>query len=169
MRGLKVLILMVIPALLFANEHDSATDIVPRTVNFIIFIGIIYYLLNDKIKEFLYNRTQSIQSQLQEVENKLQETKKQVEDAQAELDKAKQLATELVENAKNELDIIKEKITSKYDEEIAYISKSFEDRVELETKKAKKEVVEEVLDELLKDGLSLDQKDLTQIVMKKVA
>ena len=169
MNSLKLLLLIAVPALLFGSEHGSEVDIVPRTVNFIIFVTILYYLLNDKLREFFSNRKNEIQNKLKMVEEKLAESNKKVENAKAELEKAKELASDLVENTKNELDNIKQRVINKYEEEIKIIEKSFEERVELEAKKMKKEVVEEVLDEILKDGLSLNQKDLTNIVLKKVA
>ena len=168
MKGL-VLLIAGLPILLFANEHASEVDIVPRTVNFIIFIAILYYLLNDKIKGFLNNRTNEIQSKLKMVDEKLAESNKKVETAKAELEKSKEIAANLLESTKNELENIKEKVLQKYEEEIKIIEKNFEERIELESKKMKKEVVEEVLDEILKDGLSLNQKDLTNIIIKKVA
>jgi len=169
MKSLKLLLLITVPALLFGSEHGSEVDIVPRTVNFIIFVAILYYLLNDKLRDFFNNRKKEIQNELKMVEEKLAESNKKTEDAKAELEKAKELASSLVENTKNELDNIRQKVINKYEEEIKVVEKAFEERIELETKKMKKEVVEEVLDEILKDGLSLDQKDLTNIVLKKVA
>jgi len=168
MRSL-VLLIVGLPVLLLANEHVSEVDIVPRTVNFIIFIAILYYLLNDKIRDFFSNRKNEIQARLKMVDEKLSESNKKVEDAKAELKKSKQIASDLVENTKNELEHIKQKVLDKYEEEIKIIEKNFEERIELETKRMKKEVVEEVLDEILKDGLNLNQKDLTNIVLKKVA
>lgn len=40
------------PLALFASE-GAETDIIQRTVNFVIFAGILWYLLAEKIKAFL--------------------------------------------------------------------------------------------------------------------
>ena len=60
------------PVALFASEGaETNYDIVQRTVNFIIFAAILWYLLADKIKAFLANRTLSIQSELDKVQETL--------------------------------------------------------------------------------------------------
>ena len=169
MKNLKILLIVVLPVLLFGNEKVAEVDIVPRTVNFIIFIAILYYLLSDRLKEFFRNRRSQIQAKLNKVDEELAKSAKKVEDAKAELEKAKTIATDLVENTKDELDNIKQKIIDKYEEEIKIIKKGFEEKIEIESKRVKKEVVEEVIDEILKDGLNINQKDLTKIVLKKVA
>ena len=52
MKRILLLGLALVPVALFANEGAKETDIVQRTVNFIIFAGILWYLLADKIKAF---------------------------------------------------------------------------------------------------------------------
>ena len=170
MKKILLLIFALLPVSLFATSGDVETDIIPRTVNFLIFAAIIYYLLADKVKGFLDDRTKSIQSELDEVQNRLEESRKKVEDAKAELEKAKQIATDLVKEARADVDNIKNRIAKSYEDDMAYLLKSFEEKVELETKKSTKEVVSEVLEELMgKDNFAITQDDLANIVLKKVA
>ena len=157
------------PLALFASG-DVQTDILPRTVNFLIFGAIIYYLLADNLKEFFTGRTASIQSELDEVQTTLDESEKKVRDAKAELEKAKQIAQELVSDAQGDLDDIKTKISSTCDHDISYLEKSFNEKIELEAKKANKNVVAEVLEELFNDdSVSMSQNDLSKVILKKVA
>ena len=50
----KILLISLGVAALFASEAASGhTDIVPRTINFIIFVALLWYLVGDKIKNYL--------------------------------------------------------------------------------------------------------------------
>ena len=51
MKKMLFIILALSPLALFASE-DVQTDIIPRTVNFLIFAGIVYFILADKLKDF---------------------------------------------------------------------------------------------------------------------
>jgi F-type H+-transporting ATPase subunit b len=160
---------LLMPAILLAGE-DGQTDIVPRTVNFFIFAAIIYYLLADKIKTFFNDRTQSIQNQLDEVQMKLEESKQKIEAARVDLENAKNIASELVKNALADVNSIKNKSEIAYQNEMNGLMKNFNDKVALETRKAKKIVANEILSELFSDdNISITRDNLQNIILKKVA
>jgi F-type H+-transporting ATPase subunit b len=163
------IIFALTPLALFASG-EVETDIVPRLVNFVIFAAIIYYLLAEKIKDFFLGRTKSIQSELDEVQRVLEQSEKKVTDAKAELENSKQLALTLVQEAKSDIDSIKQSIEESFEKETSNLNASFGAKIELEAKKAKKQIVEEVLHELLaSENIELSQEDLTKIILKKVA
>jgi len=161
---------VIIPVSLFASDTNVETDILERTVNFFIFAAIIYYLLSDRLKAFFNERTESIQSELDKVQNLLKESDKKLVDAKQEVENAKKVAEELVSIAKSDVEAIKTKIKIAAEHEVTALSKSFENKTELEVRKVKKEVVENVLNQLLTDdNIALSQKDLANIILKKVA
>lgn len=163
-------LLALAPLALFASDANVETDILERTVNFLIFISIIYYLLADKIKIFLTGRTASIQSELDKVQEMLKASETKVAEAKLEIENAKKIASELVESAKNDVDSIKNKIEKSVEQEIAYLSKSFDEKTALEARKVKKEVVESILNRLLSDdNIAMSQEDISNIILKKVA
>lgn len=169
MKKLLLLGLALAPLALFASE-GAETDIVQRTVNFIIFAAILWYLLADKIKAYFAERSLSIQAELDKVQDTLNASQKKIDGAAKDLEDAKVLAAEIVENAKTDVDSIKQKVVESADAEIAHFEKSFEEKVSVETRKAKKEVVAEVLEELFNsDSVELTQDELSNIVLKKVA
>ncbi len=169
-KKLLILLFISMPLSLFANDANVETDIVERTVNFLIFAAILYYLLADKLKTFFKDRTASIQSELDKVQEMVKESEKKVSDAKLEVENAKKVAEELVSSASSDVESIKAKIEATVEQEIAYMSRSFDEKTELETKKIKKEVVQNVLEELLKsENIELSQDELTSIVLKKVA
>lgn len=170
MKKLLLLGLTLSPLALLANSDGAETDIIQRTVNFIIFAGILWYLLADKIKAFFSQRSLDIQAELDKVEDTLKASKEKVDNAAASLDEAKKLSIEIVEAAKADIDSVKAKIEATIESEIANLGKNFDAKIEVETRKAKKEVVSEILNELLKsENIALSQEELANIVLKKVA
>jgi F-type H+-transporting ATPase subunit b len=170
MKKILLTILVVAPIALFANDANVHTDILERTVNFFIFAAIIYYLLADKLKTFFGDRTKSIQAELDKVQDLLKESDKKLSDAKQGIEDAKGIADELITSAKNDIEAIKTKIEVAVEQEITYLEKSFDEKTNLATRKVKKEVVQNVLDQLLSDdNIALSQEDLTNIVLKKVA
>ncbi|RXJ54633.1 F0F1 ATP synthase subunit B [Candidatus Marinarcus aquaticus] len=171
-RKLFVLIMLAFaPLALFASEGaETNYDIVQRTVNFVIFAAILWYLLADKIKAFFADRSLSIQAELDKVQDTLKESQAKVDDAALELEKAKKLAVEIVDGANAEIDSIKAKIAQAVDNEIANLNKNFDEKIKVETRKLKVEIVEEVLNELLSsENIGVSQDELANIVLKKVA
>lgn len=157
------------PIALFASE-GTETDILQRTVNFIIFAAILYYLLADKIKVFFASRTESIQAELDKVQDTLKASEAKVDDASAKLAEAKKLAQEIVEVASSEVDSVKAKVLASVENDIVHLQKHFDEKIEVETRKAKDEVVAEILEELLSsENLDITQDELAAIVLKKVA
>ena len=141
----------IAPVALLAGEGaETDYDIVQRTVNFIIFAGILWYLLADKIKAYFADRTLSIQAELDKVQDTLKASQDKVADAVKQLDDAKKLAAEIVEGAKADIDSVKQKVAENVDSDIANLEKNLEEMMKVETSKAKREIVAEVLEELLK-------------------
>jgi F-type H+-transporting ATPase subunit b len=170
MKRIILLGLALAPVALLAQEGAVETDIVQRTVNFIIFAGILWYLLADKIKAYFAERSLSIQAELDKVQDTLKASEDKVTDAQKQLDDAKKLAAEIVETAKADIDSVKQKVSVAVDSDIANLEKNLDEMIKVETSKAKREVVAEILDELLKsDNIKLSQDELANIVLKKVA
>ena len=170
MKRILLLGLALAPVALLANEGAVETDIVQRTVNFIIFAGILWYILADKIKAFFAERSLSIQAELDKVQDTLKASQEKIKDAQKKLEEAKKIATEIVEGAKADIDSVKQKVAAAVESDIANLNKNLDEMMKVETSKAKKEVVNEVLEELLSsENIKLTQNELVNIVLKKVA
>jgi F-type H+-transporting ATPase subunit b len=171
MKKILLTLLVVVPGVLFANEHqDIPIDILERTVNFFIFVAIVYYLLADKLKIFFQDRTKSIQADLEKAQELIKESDKKLAAAKQEVENAKRIADEMVSSAHNDTQKIKAKIEEAVEQEISFVSKSFDAKAELEMKRMKKEVVRDVLNQLLSnDNIALSQEDLANIILKKVA
>jgi len=155
---------------LAASTPIGESDFIYRVINATIFFGILYYLVNDVVRNFFKNRTASIASKLDEVSKKLQASKQARKDAQLELEKVKAKAAEIVENAKKECQLIASKIEAQCDDDLKNLEKAYDEKLKLEKAKVTKEVVREILDELLsEDVASIDQEKFIKLVQKKVA
>ncbi len=169
MRKILFIIIALTPLTLLASDTVE-TDIKQRVFNFVIFAGILYYLLAEKLKTFLSDRTKSIQNELDEVQNTLEESKNKIDEANLNLEESKIIASKLVSQAQNDVNSIKQKIKKTYDDEIESLSKSYDDKLSIETKKSKEIVVNEVLSEVLSENnIRITQDDLVNIVLKKVS
>jgi F-type H+-transporting ATPase subunit b len=166
-----LLILGVFLTSLFANEaaHVSIakTDFIPRVVNFIIFVGILWYLLADKIKVFYSSRSKNIADSFAKVEEKLRESKQEKELLKTKVEEAHKRAEEIIQTAKKEAELIKARIIENAKAEIDIMNKQFEEYKLYEESKMKKEVVAEYLSNLTKD-IHLSSEEVANIVTKKV-
>jgi len=167
---LRYILLLLSPTLLLAAGGFEGTDIVPRTINFVIFASILYYLLADTIKRMYKGRITGIADRLDSIQIKVKESVDAKKRAQEKVEEAKVNAKALIENSKKEAQMLVEKVLSDNSKELLNLEKVFRDKTDIETRKMRRDVVMGVLDQIFdKDSISLDKKELVEIVMKKVA
>ncbi len=169
---IRYFLLMLAPVLLLASgAHESGTtDIIPRTINFLIFAAILYYLIAQPAKEFYLGRKGDIANRLDSIQVKLRESNSKKEIALQKVEEAKTSARVIVETAKKEALLISEKINADLMLEIENLDKAFNDKTIIEKRKMTRAVVSDVLDEMFKEGsIALDQDEIVKIINKKVA
>ncbi len=170
MRRVVLLMGVLLPVFVLASEGEGSTDIVARTLNFIIFAAILYYLIANPIRNFFKQRREGIASKLEEVQKRVEEAKVLKEQAQKELQEAKENAKSLLETTHKEIALLKEKFKEDLALELSILEKSYEERMEIESRKIVRESIKEVLDEMFKkEGAVLDKKSLVDILLKKAA
>lgn len=170
--GKIVLVLTALSSLVFASAAaDGAhTDIVQRTVNFILFAGILWYLIAKPTKNFFANRSASIADELSSVQAKLNESVQKKKDALVKISEAEKLAVEILEGAKKESKILNDSILQQCENDLANLEKAHESKLELAQRRMVASVVEEVLQEVVKEGASELSKDaMVNVILKKVA
>jgi F-type H+-transporting ATPase subunit b len=149
---------------------EGGTDIVQRSVNFIIFAGILYYLLADPIKSFFQGRTADIRAELDRVQEKMKESKTAKEVALQKIEDAEKFAADLAENSKKENKILNDNIMQQCDFDLKNIEKQNGSLMELEQRKMLRGVVDSMMNDLLaQETASFDQDAMAQLIMKKVA
>lgn len=181
MKKLALYALFLVPAVVLAasgNPEESkyfevtgrTTDFFPRLVNFLIFAGLLYYLLANPIKNFFKGRQAGIESQLKEIEAKLQAAKDEKRDAEERVEEAEARAAQIIEDAKKEAVILAEGIARAGETELEVMDKQFAEKLTMEEKKSAREVIDEVLSEsITSDDIMLDESKVVEIVKKKVA
>ena len=173
MKKLLYILILILPVFVYASgasEGSEGTDIIPRTVNFLIFAAILYYFIANPIKDFFTGRKNSIAGRLSAIQEKLKESSNQKNEAKELIEKAKIEAKSIMEVSKNETEILKAKILENHKMDIENLEKSFDDQTSIEQRKMTRTVISEVLDEVFaKDSLLLKKDELLDIVMKKVA
>jgi len=171
--NVKYLSLLLLPAYALASGDAEAsgsgeTDIFWRVINFAIFFGILYYLLADTIKTFFKEREEGIAGRLSAVEEKLKEAKAEKEAAAQKAKDAGTASADLIEVAKKEAELMVSKINETLVHDKEQLEKSYADRIDIEAKKMKKEVVNEVLEDMFKSD-NISNEDMLNIIKKKVA
>ncbi|SFZ97999.1 ATP synthase F0 sector subunit b [hydrothermal vent metagenome] len=181
MKKIILLSLVLIPAVLLASSGHGeesrylvltgrANDFWPRTVNFIIFASLLYYLLANPIKSFFQNRKKDIADQLKDIELKLQVAKDAEKNAQLRLEESINNSDKIIADAELEAQILVAKITEASENELKHMEKQFEEKISLEEKKSVREVIDEVLtNNITNDDISIDEEKVVDIISRKVA
>jgi F-type H+-transporting ATPase subunit b len=152
------------------NAEHGGTDIIQRTVNFLLFVGLIWYLVAEPAKNYFASRSQAIADELRKVQDKLKETASLKKDALAKVSVAEKFATDLASNAKKENKIINDSIMNQCDADIETIIKQQAALIEFEQRKMVRGVVESTLKEVLsQNDSSFDKEAMANVILKKVA
>lgn len=152
------------------SAESSGTDIVQRTVNFLLFAGLIWYLVAEPVKNYFASRSQSIADEMKKVQDKLRETAALKKDALAKITAAEKFAQDLAVSSKKENKIVNDNIMSQCDVDIENMAKQQAILVEFEQRKMVRSVVEETLKEVLaQSDESFDKEAMANVILKKVA
>ncbi|MDY5185096.1 ATP synthase subunit B [Helicobacter trogontum] len=147
----------------------SKTDIIERLINFVIFVALMWYLLSDKLKAILQERTKSIANRLSQTQEKVNEIRAKKEKAQQRLKEAKEQAAEIISTAKKEANASVLRIEEKTKAQIANLLKANEEAMEFQEKILQKQLVAEILQEaFVSPALTLETRDYVEILEKKV-
>jgi F-type H+-transporting ATPase subunit b len=155
---------------LASEAGHGETDIVQRTVNFLLFAGLVWYLVGEPVKNFFASRSQSIADELKKVQERLEESVALKKEALAKISEAEKFAEELATSSKKENKIINDNIMAQCDVELEALSKQHASLKEFEQRKMVRSVVEEVVSETLKQSSdTFDKEAMANVILKKVA
>ncbi|WP_457744734.1 F0F1 ATP synthase subunit B [Sulfurimonas sp.] len=170
MSRILVLLLMISTYALASEAEHAGTDIVQRTVNFILFAGLVWYLIGEPVKNYFTSRSQSIADELKKVQEKLDESIALKKEALAKISEAEKFAEELAIASKKENKIINDGIMTQCEVELEILVKQNLSKQEFEERKMVREVVEDVVNETLnQSGDSFDKDTMANVILKKVA
>jgi len=180
-KKLLYIVLLMLPAVLMASggEHETSryfaqtgrhTDFIPRIFNFLVFTGLIYYLVASPIKDFFKGRKEGIAGQLNEIESKLQEAKDAQKNAEQALVESEAKAKEIIADSKKEAALLAERLAENRVKDLDLLEKLYEERIEHDERRMIKETIDTVLHEnITSDDIPLSEKQVVDIIAKKVA
>ena len=174
MRKRLIATMLLLPMVLLASNSDAVadghTDFVPRLVNFIIFVAILYYFVADFVKNFFAKRSKDIANRLEEVQERLKAAKKAKEEAEAEYQAALVTAEEIIESAKKESQLLAKKMDEQLAIELDNLEKLQQEKMEIEKRQMIRKIATEVLTELHKDdAVNMDESKFINLIVKKAA
>lgn len=158
------------PSFLLASASIEESDFIPRVINFVIFLAILWYFAFDSIKGIFTARKNAIATRLREVQDNLHKAKQERENAQKRLEVSKERAKEIVSAAKQEEYLIRQKYDEQIKRDIETLKHSLEANIEFEYRKAVQQSVENLLNELTKNqNLQLNKEDYVNIITKRIS
>jgi len=173
--------LFLLPAVLLASsgEHETSRyfaqtgrhyDIGPRIFNFLVFAGLVYYLVASPIKAFFKGRKEGIAGQLNEIESKLQEAKEAQKSAEQALAESEVTAKEIIEESKKEAAMLAERLAESRKNDLELLDKLHEERIAHDERRMVKETIDTILTEnITADDIPLTEKQVVEIIAGKVA
>ncbi len=170
MSRILVLMLSISTLALASDAQSGGTDIVQRTVNFVLFAGLIWYLVAEPAKNFFQARSQGIADELKKVQDRLNESITLKKEAQAKITDAEKFAENLVVTSKKENKVINDNIMLQCDADLEALTKHQASSTEFEQRKMVRTVVEDILDDVLsKSDDGFDKEAMANVILKKVA
>ena len=170
--GKIIVTVLLLSTYLFGSDAgaEGSTDIVQRTVNFLIFAGILFYILAEPLKNYFSGRSAGIADELEKVQERLRESKRLKDAAEHKIEEAEHFASELAESSKKENKILSDKILTQCEQELEVITKQSVSLMELDKRKMVREVVFAVMNDVMdKSNDALGKEAMTEILKKKVA
>lgn len=161
---------MISTIALASDAEHASTDIVQRTVNFLLFAGLVWYLVAEPIKSFFAGRSQGIADELQKVQDKLKESVDLKKEALAKVTQAEKFAQDLAVSSKKENKVLNDNIMAQCDVDLETLGKQQTTLMDFEQRRMVREVVEETLQEVLtQSDDSFDKEAMANVILKKVA
>ena len=170
MSRILVLMLTISTYALASEAGHGETDIVQRTVNFLLFAGLVWYLVGEPVKNFFASRSQGIADELKKVQERLNESISLKKHAETEIEKAEKFAEELVISSKKENKIINDNIMSQCELDLETLLRQANSSKDFAQRKMVRNVVEDVLKETLSQSSGdFDKEAMANVILKKVA
>ncbi len=165
-----VLGFLILLSPLYATGLDiSQTDIIERSLNFLLFAGILWYFLAKKLRSFLRSKSLEISKRLEEIQAQLKVSKENKKKLLKELEQAKEKAELIISDANKEAYTITQKYELQTKMDVENLIKNSKALMDLEVKKIKRELVESVFKDLIESKkVSFNVQDCVNILKQRL-
>ncbi|MGL2685554.1 F0F1 ATP synthase subunit B [Helicobacter pylori] len=147
----------------------SQTDIIERSLNFLLFVGILWYFLAKRLRSFLHSKSLEISKRLEEIQAQLKVSKEHKKKLLKELEQAKEKAELIISDANKEAYTITQKYELQTKIDVENLIKNSKALMDLEVKKIKRELVESVFKDLRESKkVSFNTQDCVNILKQRL-
>ncbi|MFP6323106.1 F0F1 ATP synthase subunit B [Helicobacter pylori] len=161
--------LILLSPLCATGSDISQTDIIERSLNFLLFAGILWYFLAKKLRSFLRSKSLEISKRLEEIQAQLKVSKENKKKLLKELEQAKEKAELIISDANKEAYTITQKYELQTKMDVENLIKNSKALMDLEVKKIKRELVESVFKDLRESKkVSFNTQDCVNILKQRL-
>ncbi len=165
---LSLLLTLIIPAIAVAAEEGGVEPHMGwRVINFIIFVGLLYYFLRKPISEFFKSRKESIIQEIEEAKRLQEEAEKLLEETKKKLLKLEEEVKNILETFESMAQNEREQILKEVENAIQRILKSVEEEKASILSKAKMLLLKKMSEEAI-ENLKSKFKNLTKEEHEKI-
>jgi F-type H+-transporting ATPase subunit b len=131
----------------FAAEsgHINITHEIFKIINFIIFLGVLYYFLFQRIKDYFSKRSRGIRSAIEDAQKARKEAEKRLEEVSKKLDAVGEEISKMKSEAKEDGERLRERIQQEAEDLAEKVIQQTKKSIELETKKVRTRLQEEAV------------------------
>lgn len=164
-------LIFLLPIFVFGAENaEKNYDIVARTINFLIFAGILYYFIANPIKNAYKSRIESIEKKMAQTRNKIAQAQEKEEIAKAKVEETRAVAEKFIEAGRIEARQLASKIEKDAWSTVKFMSENHIDQKEYTRRASIKKAVESVISEVIEDdSIKLSEQNLVELMTKKVS
>lgn len=144
------------------SSREMFIDFAWRVANFVVLVGFLYWFLAKKIKEFFFERRQSIKATIDEKVAEKEETEKKFREYSAKLDKATDEISNIFELIKSQGTVEKEKIIEDAKKAAEKMKEDAQTRMEQEFKAARNQLRAEAAKLSVEMAEEILRKNITQ-------
>jgi len=145
-----------------AHEGNKWLDLVKKAFNFFVLMGLLYWLLASKIKDFFVGRRAEIKEDLEKAVERKSEAEKKYREYSEKIDKASAEIDGILEMIKAQGVTEKKKIIEDAERTAAKMKEDAQARIEQEMKKATDELKLQVVDLSVKMAEDILKRSITQ-------
>lgn len=164
-------IFLLFPAITFASGDGHSpnwTNLIYRTINFIIIVGILYYFLNKKIIAFFSKRTNTIEAELQELDDKRQKAEENLNSIEKSIANLEEEKTKIIEEARLQGERIKNEILMEANKAAVRIQEQAKMTAEQEIRQSLATIREQIAKQIINESQTLIAKQLTTQTQEKL-
>ncbi len=162
---------LLLPTMAFASGDGHSpnwTNLLYRTINFIIVAGILYYVLNKKFIAFFSGRTSSIETELKNLDDKRQEAEENLKAVEKSIANLEAEKSKILEDARTQGNRLKDEILAEAAKTAARIQEQAKMTAEQEVRQTLATIRGQIAEQIINEAQALIDKQLTTQVQEKL-